>query len=245
MNNRNINSIDITYNYNKSNNKIEERREKLIVLTTPKMEKKVTDNTIDNYFIDITYKILPKGQRKYKLMTITGLDNTNNNSYICFLILLCYEDQISFQRLFRYLHENYKFSPKNIHLDYCKALRNALLTENTFTQKPKLIHCFFHFVQNVVKRMKALKIIKSRINKRAFEIIKNVEIICFIKPSYIGDYKKFLKINLKNDEEKQLYLYLEKEWFSKESNYYNYYEIFNPFELENVGGFCIHLSIFK
>ena len=39
MNNRNINSIDITYNYNKSNNKIEERREKLIVLTTPKMKK--------------------------------------------------------------------------------------------------------------------------------------------------------------------------------------------------------------
>ena len=100
MNNRNINSIDITYNYNKSNNKIEERREKLIVLTTPKMEKKLTDNTIDNYFIDITYKILPKGQRKYKLMTITGLDNTNNNSYICFLILLCYEDRYLFKDYF-------------------------------------------------------------------------------------------------------------------------------------------------
>ena len=48
-------------------------------------------------------------------MTITGVDNNNNNSYICFLILLCYEGEISFQRIFKYLNENYQFVPKNAH----------------------------------------------------------------------------------------------------------------------------------
>ena len=31
---------------------------------------------------------------------------------------------------------------------------------------------------------------------------------------------------MKNEEEKKLFLYLEKVWFSKEINYYNYYELF-------------------
>jgi hypothetical protein len=40
------------------------------------------------------------------------------------------------------------FNPKVVIIDFSKALRNALTTENLFTSKPIVIHCFFHFVQN-------------------------------------------------------------------------------------------------
>ena len=38
-------------------------------------------------------------------MTITGVDNNTNNSYICALILLKYEDNISFYKIFKYLND--------------------------------------------------------------------------------------------------------------------------------------------
>ena len=50
----------------------------------------------------------------------------------------------------------FSFNPKVVHIDFSKALRSALLTENLFKSKPIIIHCFFHFVQNVVKNMKKM-----------------------------------------------------------------------------------------
>ena len=34
-------------------------------------KEKLCDQEIDNYFIDITYKIIPKHYKKYRMMTIT------------------------------------------------------------------------------------------------------------------------------------------------------------------------------
>jgi hypothetical protein len=62
------------------------------------MKYKLSDKNINNYFIDMTYKIIPKIFKKYKLMTISGVDNNTNNSYINALILLKYEDNISFYK---------------------------------------------------------------------------------------------------------------------------------------------------
>ena len=38
-------------------------------------------------------------------------------------------------------------------------------------------------------------------NKYSFEIIKNIELICFIPPSFIKSYIKFLKNNLDKENE--------------------------------------------
>ena len=73
--------------------------------------------------------------------------------------------------------------------------------------------------------MKNWKIIKSRITKYSYEIIKNIELIAFIKPFMINDYINFLKLHLKKDKEKDLFEYLDKNWFSRDINEYNYYEI--------------------
>jgi len=93
------------------------------------------------------------------MMNITCSEKTNN-TYAC-LILLQYEDHISFTKIFKYLHEMFNFSPKVVHIDYSNSLLKALLTENLFIQKPIIIHCFFHLVDNIVKYMKKYGIIKK------------------------------------------------------------------------------------
>ena len=47
-----------------NNNKKEKREHKVIFITTEMMEEKLCDQEIDNYFIDITYKIIPKHYKK-------------------------------------------------------------------------------------------------------------------------------------------------------------------------------------
>lgn len=96
---------------------------------------------LKNFFIDATYKIIPKKQKKYKLLTISGVDNITINTFILALILIQYEDVNSFENIFRYYL--YKFNPKLVHIDYCLALRNATLTKDLFNYKPIIIHCFF------------------------------------------------------------------------------------------------------
>ena len=97
----NNNIFDAFYDI-KIKNKNQKRNQRIYVLTTNHMEQKFSDKNIDNYFIVITYHIIPKKFKKYKLMTITGVDRSDNNSYICTLILLKYEDTTSFYKIFQY-----------------------------------------------------------------------------------------------------------------------------------------------
>ena len=122
------------------------------------MESKLSDSNIQNYFIDVIYKIIPKKHKENKLLTISGFDNISNMTYICALVILKYEDEFTFKEIFKYLNNLYKFLPNIIHLDYSLSLRKALLEEDAFSRKPLLIHCFFHFVRVVVKKMKEYKI---------------------------------------------------------------------------------------
>ena len=40
------------------------------------MEEKLSSNEVDNYFIDVIYKVIPKiKNNNYKLLTITGEHN--------------------------------------------------------------------------------------------------------------------------------------------------------------------------
>ena len=223
----NVHSVDIFYNYENKNKKIIKREETVIILTTYDMEKKFKDEKIENYFIDVTYKIVPKNNKNYKLLTITCYDNNNQSTYIIALILIQYEDTQSFIKIFKYLNEMFQFNPAITHIDFSQALRNALLTEGIFKKKPIIVHCFFHFVQNVVKKMKLYGIIKKKINKYSFEILKNIELICFLPPNFIKTYINFLKGKLKDENEIKLFEYLNKNWFNKGSKFYNYFELFD------------------
>lgn len=67
-----VNATDIIYKINFNDNKFIERNEKVLVLGTRNMRNILKNENINNYFIDTTYKIMPKFWKKYKLMTISA-----------------------------------------------------------------------------------------------------------------------------------------------------------------------------
>ena len=70
------------------------------------MWKNLKDPNISNFFIDVTYRIIPPhNKNKYKMMTITGTNDENYSTYISALIILKYEDTQSFAKIFKYLNE--------------------------------------------------------------------------------------------------------------------------------------------
>ena len=61
----NVKALFVFYEYEKKKNEKIKREEKLIFITSELMEVKLKDNNIDNYFADVTYRIVPKFQIGY------------------------------------------------------------------------------------------------------------------------------------------------------------------------------------
>ena len=59
------------------------------------MRSLLQNKNIQNYFMDITYKIIPKKQQPYKLMTITSVNEIENTTNVCCLIGIIYEESES------------------------------------------------------------------------------------------------------------------------------------------------------
>ena len=74
---------------------------------------------------------------------------------------------------------------------------------------------------------------KTKLNKKNFEILRNIEMICFINPGLLEEYSKFLKKNLKHKEEVQLYIYLKKNWLDKNFKIFNYYKLIKDSNQDN------------
>ena len=68
---------DIKYNI-KINNKMIERNEKIIIFGNKQRLELMNNSDYFEYFCDITFKIIPKQYRPYKLLTIATLDNKKN-----------------------------------------------------------------------------------------------------------------------------------------------------------------------
>ena len=78
------------------------------------------------------------------------------------------------------------------------------------------------------------KLFKKYINKKNFKLLKNVELICIINPSLIDDYRIFLKNKLTSKKENQQFKFLDKNWFSKNNGFLNYYEIFSKENMKDI-----------
>ena len=109
------------------------------------MRELLGNSEIGNYFMDITYKVIPKALQPYKLMIITGVNNKDNTTNFCALIGLKYEGYLSFYYTLKYLNNFYNYEHKIIHIDFSQAERKALKMESLFKISPLIISCFFHF----------------------------------------------------------------------------------------------------
>ena len=62
-------------------------------------------------------------------------------------------------------------------------------------------------------------------SKRTFELLKNIKIVCFIPPTYINRFTKFLENNLIDNNENIFMKYLKKTRITKNYRIYNYFEL--------------------
>ena len=125
----------------------------------------------------------------------------------------------------KYLKDFFLFEPKIINIDFDKAERKALSENDLFKEKPLIISCFFHFTQAIIKNMKKYNLFKKRLTKKNIELLRNIQMICFINPVYLKQYSEFLKKNLKSDEEQKFYKYVHNNLISKDYKIFNYYLI--------------------
>jgi hypothetical protein len=65
-------------------------------------------------------------------------------------------------------------------------------------------------------------------NNRGYEILKNLEILCFIDENNIDTYFEFLKSQISNNDlEKELMKYFENTWMKKYKKLFNYGYLIN------------------
>ena len=227
---------DIEYDYSNNKNKkaiSQRRKEKIIFFGTKNMFENLNNIDVKQYFLDITYKIIPQKFKPYKMLTIKGFNTNTKQSVLCTLVCIKYEDEISIYYSMKYLHDFYHFNPEIINIDYSLALWNGLNNKQLFDKNPIVIKCFFHFSQALTKKIKSLKFPKNY-NSSIYMIKKNIQIICFLKKSLVNKYMDFLKNYLnENEKEISLYNYINNYWIKKRGiDSINYYDFINRFKNE-------------
>ena len=150
-----IMSKDLKYNIKlNSKNRNVERSEKIIIFGNKNRLNSISKNEYKEFFLDITFKIIPKCFRPYKLITLAALDEKNNRTVLLYFILFIYMDWITYLNIFKYLNELYKLNPSIIHTDYEKSLEIAIKKSDFFSEKIIHIKCFFHFFKSIREHLK-------------------------------------------------------------------------------------------
>ena len=122
-------------------------------------------NYSKEYFIDTTFRFIPKKIRPIKMMAVSSKDK-NNNTIICLFVFYKYQDKITYDRIFNFLKENYNFIPKIVHHDYEYALYSSLDNSKIFGEKISHAFCCFRFIKEIVDKMIKLKMTKRKVNSR-------------------------------------------------------------------------------
>ena len=114
------------------------------------------------------------------MMTIYSIDRKNKISVIVALILLKYLDSNSLIKIFEILKVSYSFNSKSVKTDLEDSLIKALKNCQVFSNKPYIVPYLFHYAQAIIKKFKNLNIIDKKLNKRGYELLRNLEILAFI-----------------------------------------------------------------
>ena len=94
--------------------KVKKNEYKFIIIATESQIRNLKNNLIDEYFMDTTYKCVPKTIYNFKLMAIISYDFNYKKTELCCFILIMNEKEFTFYNIFKVLLAKYHFNPKNI-----------------------------------------------------------------------------------------------------------------------------------
>ena len=98
------------YKYKKNNETItEEREQKIIVFGKKDGLQSLNAEKIEELFIDITFKIIPKKLRPYKLLTISKIISNEDITKIWGFVWYKYQGKISYKRIISFLKDNFNY----------------------------------------------------------------------------------------------------------------------------------------
>ena len=101
---------------------------------------------------------------------------TNNFPLICWK----YNNEKSLIKIFPLLQAYYNFSPSTVSLAFNKAQINSLKKLDYLIINIIQLLVYFILGKHFLENCKIKKIKNKNLNKRGYEIIKNIEILCFM-----------------------------------------------------------------
>ena len=188
------------------------------------MLKNLSNNLIEEFFMDCTYSAVPPSIYKYKLMVLCGYEKNIKKTLLCCFILLINENVDTFENIYKYLLEKYDFNPRNIMVDFNHSQIVAI--NNIF--KNALIHgCFFHFSQAIWRRFRKYGLCKKGSYEQNSELLFNIQLMAFMDRKKIDNfYKKFTK-KYKEEKFKNFFSYFRRNWMGERIpiRIWNFYDI--------------------
>lgn len=103
---------------------------KTYIITTPYMIKNIKNNSILQFFIDVTYYATPTVSKKFRIFSILGFDTKERKTLLCVLALISNENHETFGAIFLHLKKSFGFNPKYIASDFNKACISAITVNN-------------------------------------------------------------------------------------------------------------------
>ena len=156
-----INLLNIKENNNNIVNKINvifkrkgiKYEKDIYIIMNTEMKENIKNEKNIQYFLDVTYYDTPPNNKKYRILIILLFNSELFRTLLCNISIISNQNKETFYTIFDYLKKKYKFNPNIITIYYSLAEVNGI--KHVFPQI-RLIPCFFHFMQNIVKRLRDL-----------------------------------------------------------------------------------------
>lgn len=105
---------DIKYNISTNNRKQISRSDTIIVFENKERLNLINNLPLEEFFVEITFKLIHECFKLYKLMTLSSINYKENKPILIFLIFFRYMDSNLYYNILKYLNEIYQFQPKII-----------------------------------------------------------------------------------------------------------------------------------
>ena len=121
--------------------------ESIRIYGTNEMLKLQPSSKISQYFIDGSYKCLPRNQKQAKVLILLIGFNTERNMFeLCCYSVFSKEDTDIYVKFYQILKTNFSFEPKKITMDFALANINAITTVFK-DEEIMILTCLFHLLQ--------------------------------------------------------------------------------------------------